>query len=235
MRTRTTTRTSRPLVVAGVALVLALVLFLGGRELAALIPRFARYVESLGGAGMLLFVLGYAVATILFVPGSLLTLAAGAVFGLVKGTALVFIGATIGETAAFLISRHFAREHVERRVAGDARFAQIDRAIGQQGRRIVLLLRLSPVFPFNLLNYALGLTRVSLRDYVIASIGILPGTMLYVYAGKVVGDIASVASGVSVPRGAAYYSVLGLGLIATAAVTVMIGRIARDALRTASV
>jgi uncharacterized membrane protein YdjX (TVP38/TMEM64 family) len=210
-----------------------LALVFGGRELAGVIPRFARWVQTQGSAGMVLFVLGYAAATVLFVPGSLLTLAAGAVFGLIKGTALVFIGATIGETAAFLIARYFARAQVERRVAGDARFEKIDRAIGQHGRKIVLLLRLSPLFPFNLLNYALGLTRVTVRDYVIASIGILPGTLLYVYAGKVVGDIASIASGVSVPRGPAYYTVLGLGLAATAAVTIMVARIARQSLESA--
>lgn len=219
------------LIVAAAAGLLAVIL--GGRELAGSIPRFAQWVAAQGGLGMLLFVLGYAAATVLFVPGSLLTLAAGAVFGLAKGSALVFVGATLGETAAFLIARHFARARVERRVSADARFEQIDQAIGREGRKIVLLLRLSPIFPFNLLNYALGLTRVSLRDYLIASVGILPGTILYVYAGKVLGDLASIASGVTVPRGTAYYVVLGLGLAATAAVTVVIARIARAALENA--
>jgi len=208
-----------------------IVLLAAGRELAALVPQFVRNVEALGATGALLFIAGYAIATVAFVPGSLLTLAAGAVFGIVKGTLFVFIGATIGETAAFLISRHVAREAVSRRVRRDPRFAAIDDAIADQGRKIVLLLRLSPVFPFNLLNYALGLTRITLRDYVIASIGILPGTLLYVYTGKVAGDLAAVAAGAEAPHGFAYYAVLGVGLVATVAVTIVITRIARRALQ----
>src|SRR5512134_2247807 len=151
-------------------------LVLAGREAAGLLPRFAAWVESLGVWGPVVFVLGYIVATVAFVPGSLLTLGAGAIFGLVQGTALVLAGATLGASAAFLVSRYLARDAVERRLAGNARFAAIDRAVGAQGRKIVLLLRLSPVFPFNLLNYALGLTRVSLADYALAAFGMLPGT-----------------------------------------------------------
>jgi uncharacterized membrane protein YdjX (TVP38/TMEM64 family) len=210
---------------AGVLLIAA------GRQVAAVIPRFVQHVEGLGTTGALLFIAGYTVATVAFIPGSLLTLAAGAVFGIAKGTLLVFIGATIGETAAFLIARHVARDAVSRRVRRDPRFAAIDDAIAGQGRKIVLLLRLSPVFPFNLLNYALGLTRISLRDYIVASIGILPGTLLYVYSGKVAGDIAAIAAGVQTPRGTGYYIVLAVGLGATIAVTVMITKIARRALQ----
>ena len=99
-----------------------------------------------------------------------------------------------------------------------------------QGRRLVFLLRLSPVFPFNLLNYALGLTRVSLGDYLIASIGMLPATLLYVYYGKVLGDVAAAAGGAAPERDAAYYVLVALGLAATLAVTVIITRIARRAL-----
>jgi len=213
-------------VIAGIVL-----LATAGRELASIIPRFVHAVDSLGATGALLFIVGYAIATVAFVPGSLLTLAAGTVFGIPKGTLLVFVGATLGETAAFLLSRNFAREAVSRRVRRDARFAAIDDAIAAQGRRIVLLLRLSPVFPFNLLNYALGLTRISLPDYLIASIGILPGTLLYVYTGKVAGDLAALAAGAETPRGPGYYAVLAAGLAATIAVTVIITRIARRALR----
>lgn len=213
------------------AAVTLIALLAAGREVAAVIPRFVGYVEQLGSTGALLFVGGYALATVAFVPGSLLTLAAGAVFGIPRGTLLVFVGATIGETVAFLISRHLARDAVSRRLRRDARFTAIDDAIAAQGRRIVLLLRLSPVIPFNLLNYALGLTRISLRDYVIASVGILPGTLLYVYTGKVAGDIAAIATGTAAPRGAAYYAFLAVGLAATVAVMVAIARIAQRALR----
>jgi uncharacterized membrane protein YdjX (TVP38/TMEM64 family) len=123
---------------------------------------------------------------------------------------------------------------VERRLAGDPRFAAIDRAVGQKGRRIVLLLRLSPLFPFNLLNYALGLTRVRFADFVAASIGMLPGTLLYVYYGKVVGDVARLAGGAGVPRSPGYYAVLATGLVATVAVATVVARTARRALEEAT-
>ncbi len=215
--------------VAGGLVVLALVVF-AGRRAAALIPTFAEWVESLGVLGPIVFVAGYVVATVAFVPGSLLTLAAGAIFGLVKGAALVLLAATLGASAAFLVSRYVARGAVERRLAGNPRFAAIDRAVGREGRKIVLLLRLSPVFPFNLLNYALGLTRVSFGDFIVASVGMLPGTLLYVYYGKVLGDVARLAGGAPTEKDRGYYVVLGLGLVATIVVTTVVTRIARRAL-----
>ena len=216
-------------VLLGLVVVAALVV--AGRRAGALIPAFSAWVDGLGVWGPVAFVVGYALAAVAFVPGSLLTLAAGAIFGLGKGTALVLIAATLGASAAFLVSRYVARGLVERRLAGNPRFAAIDRAIGTQGRKIVLLLRLSPVFPFNLLNYALGLTRVRFVDYLVASIGMLPGTLLYVYYGKVAGDVARLAGGAPVERGAGYYAVLGLGLLATVVVTTLVTRTARRALQ----
>jgi uncharacterized membrane protein YdjX (TVP38/TMEM64 family) len=213
-----------------VAIAVVALLLISGRRLGALIPAFTTWVDGLGVWGPVVFVAGYALATVALVPGSLLTLAAGAIFGLGKGTALVLVAATLGASAAFLVSRYVARGLVDRRLAGNERFAAIDRAIGTQGRRIVLLLRLSPVFPFNLLNYALGLTRVRFADYLVASIGMLPGTMLYVYYGKVAGDVARLAGGAVVPRGPAYYGVVALGLVATVVVTTLVTRTARRAL-----
>ncbi|MGY8738848.1 MAG: TVP38/TMEM64 family protein, partial [bacterium] len=180
--------------------------------------------------GPIAFVVGYAVAVIGFVPGSVLTLAAGAIFGLAEGTIYVFIAAVLGSTGAFLLARHGARAAIEKRIEGDARFAAIDRAVGGEGRKIVFLLRLSPVFPFNLLNYALGLTQVKLADYLVASLGMLPGTLLYVYTGKLIGDVAALAGGAEVERGLAGWLVLGLGLVATAVVTYYVTKIARAAL-----
>jgi uncharacterized membrane protein YdjX (TVP38/TMEM64 family) len=205
-------------------------LAIAGRSAIESIPRFADWVSHHGAAGALLFVLGYIAATVAFVPGSILTIAAGAMFGLARGTALVLVAATLGAAAAFLVSRYLARPLVERRLAGNRRFAAIDRAVGHEGRKIVFLLRLSPVFPFNLLNYALGLTGVRFSDYVLASVGMLPGTLLYVYYGKILGDVARVASGTSLPRGPAYYTLLVIGLAATIAVTALVTRTARRAL-----
>ncbi len=216
-----------PRIAIGAAVLVALLLL--GRRAATLIPAFAGWVEGLGPVGPLVFVVGYALAVVGFVPASLLTLAAGAVFGLVAGTFYVFVAATVGATAAFVVSRYFARAAIERRIEGDERFAAIDRAVGREGRRIVFLLRLSPAIPFNLLNYALGLTQVRLSDYVVACLGMLPGTLLYVYAGKVVGDVAAAASG-QADTSTANSVLIGVGLVATVIVTVYVTRIARRAL-----
>ncbi|MFP6655838.1 MAG: TVP38/TMEM64 family protein [Myxococcota bacterium] len=205
-----------------------------GRSAGGYIPVFTAWVDGLGALGPVAFIAAYAVAVVAFIPGSLLTLAAGAIFGLVEGAAYVFVAAVLGSTLAFLLARHGARSMIERRLVGDGRFAAIDRAVGEQGRKIVFLLRLSPVFPFTLLNYALGLTRVKLTDYLLASIGMLPGTLLYVYAGKVAGDVAAAAGGGSQERGLAEWTMLVIGLVATAAVTVIVTRIARRALNAAT-
>jgi uncharacterized membrane protein YdjX (TVP38/TMEM64 family) len=215
----------------GIAFVLTLIaLVVLGRYLGASVAPFAQKIDHLGPVGPLAFVAGYAVACVALVPASLLTLVAGAIFGIVWGTIYTLIGASIGAVAGFLIARYAARGLVERRLADDARFAAIDRAVGAEGLKIVTLLRLSPVFPFSLLNYALGLTRVRLADYLLGMIGIIPGTLLYVYYGKVGGDVAALASGARPRGGLASTALVGLGLIATIWVTVLITRAARRAL-----
>lgn len=213
-----------------VGLAALLLLFLLARELGGEVPRFAAWVGSLGAWAPLVFVLGYAAAVVGLVPGSLLTLAGGAVFGLLRGSLYVFVGATLGSAGAFLVARHLARRAVERRIARHRGFASIDRAVAEQGLKIVLLLRLSPVFPFNLLNYGLGLTRVRFRDYLIASLGMIPGTVLYVYYGWVAGDVAALAGGAAPEKSGFDYAIQALGLLATVAVTLLITRIARRAL-----
>ena len=225
-----TNRTTLILRVLGGAGALAILLLLA-RQLGGYIPVFARWVDGLGPLGPLVFVAGYVIATVAFVPGSLLTLAGGAIFGLVKGTVVVFAGASLGAIAAFLVARYVARGAIERRLASHPRFVALDRAIEKEGRKIVFLLRLSPVFPFVFINYALGLTRVRLVDYALACFGMLPGTLLYVYYGKVVGDVAAIAAGAAPERGTAHYVVLGLGLLATVVVTTLVTRIASRALR----
>ncbi|HEY2291371.1 MAG TPA: TVP38/TMEM64 family protein [Thermoanaerobaculia bacterium] len=205
-------------------------LLLAGRQAGAYVPRFAQWVEGLGVWGPVVFILGYAVATVAFVPGSLLTLAAGAIFGLVKGTTYTLIGATLGASAAFLVARYVARGAIERRIAGNARFAAIDRAVGREGFKIVALLRLSPIFPFNLLNYSLGLTKVGFLPYFLASIAMLPGTLLYVYYGKAAGSLAALAGGAQT-KGTGSWVLLGVGLIATIVVTTFVTRLAGKALR----
>ena len=191
-------------------------------------------VEMARGAGLrgaLVYGLVYAVLVICLVPGSLLTLAAGSLYGPFWGTLLVSPASVLGATGAFLIGRFLARERVARRVAGDARFAAMDAAIGDRGFRLVALMRLSPLFPFTVLNYALGLTQMRLRDYVLASfLGMLPGTFMYVYLGSLVSEAGQLFSGER-PDGGGWTTALYVGgLLATVAVTVMVTRIARQAL-----
>ncbi len=218
----------------GVAAVVVVALVFVGREAGGYVEGFARWVDGLGIWAPVVYALGYAVATVAFVPGSILTLAAGALFGLWKGTLVVIAGASVGAVLAFLVGRYGARGAVEKKISGSDKFAAIDRAVGRQGMKIVFLLRLSPVFPFNLLNYALGLTSVRLWDYTVACLGMLPGTFLYVYLGKAAGDLASVlADSGGAPAdeaGAGRWVVLGIGLAATVAVTLVVTRIARRAL-----
>ena len=164
----------RPWLLALVAVAAVALLVFAGRSLAGAIPALAERIEEMGVWGPVVFVCAYAAATVAFAPGSILTLAGGAIFGIARGTAIVFVGATTGAALAFLVARYLARSAIESKVADYPRFAAIDSAIGEQGRKIVFLLRLSPVFPFNLLNYALGLTRVRFADYLVASLGMIP-------------------------------------------------------------
>ena len=204
-------------------------LMLAGRQVAGFVPAFVQWVDGLGWWGPALFIAGYVVATVAMVPGTVLTLAAGAVFGIGWGFLWVLTGATLGAIAAFLVSRYLARGLVEKKLA-DERFQAVDRAIGDHGFKIVALLRLSPAFPYSALNYGLGLTRVRLRDYALACLAMAPGTLLYVYYGAVAGDLAAAAAG-EIDRGLEQWLFLGLGLVATVIVTIIITRIARRALR----
>ena len=149
------------------------------------LARALDWVANLGLWGPIVFLVLYVLACFCFVPGSVLTLGAGALFGVVKGTMMVSLSATLGATVAFLVGRYLARDWVARKIEKNPQFRAVDRAVAEEGWKIVLLTRLSPIFRFNLLNYAFGLTRVRLRDYVLASwIGTLPGTILYVYIGS---------------------------------------------------
>jgi uncharacterized membrane protein YdjX (TVP38/TMEM64 family) len=189
------------------------------------------WVRSAGPAGAALFAVAYIAAAVLLLPGSVLTLGAGFAYGPALGLLLVSPVSVLAATAAFCVGRSIARGWVSRKVSGDARFTAIDEAVGESGFKIVFLLRLSPVLPFNLLNFALGLTRVSLRDYVLASfLGMLPGTLLYVYLGSLVTSASAIAAGHGGSAGGWQKALYVAGLVATIAATVVITRISRQAL-----
>jgi len=189
------------------------------------------WTQGLGLWGPL-FVAGfYVLAAVLFLPGSVITLGAGFLFGVPTGLLTVWLGANLGAFAAFLVGRTIAREWIAQKVKGNAKFAAIDEELAREGFKVVLLLRLSPVFPFDILNYALGLTKVSFRNYALASVlGMLPGTLMYVYFGSAARSLAEVATG-NVEGGLAGQVFFWIGLAATIAVALVVTRIARNSLR----
>ncbi len=191
------------------------------------------WTRDLGAWGPVFVALFYIVAAVFFLPGSVLTLGAGFLFGVPVGLLSAWTGATVGACAAFLVGRTLARDWVARKVQGNAKFSAIDEAVGREGFKIVFLLRLSPVFPFNLLNYALGLTKVSFWNYAIASmIGMLPGGLMYVYLGSAARSLADVAAG-TVEGGLAGRIFFWVGLAATILVAGFVTRLARKSLKAA--
>ncbi|MBN2083590.1 MAG: TVP38/TMEM64 family protein [Anaerolineales bacterium] len=215
------------LAVAGLALTAAVRLL----PLQAWLEAFNRRVADAGPEGLVFFVLAYAAATVLFVPGSVLTVGAGFAFGLLWGTAAVSAGSTLGAGLAFLVSRHLARERISSMAKRNARFGAVDRAVGREGWKIILLLRLSPLIPFNLSNYLYGLTAVSFRHYLAASwLGMLPGTLLYVYLGVAGRTGLEAAAAPANGHDWLRTAFLAAGLAATITVTWFVSRVARKAL-----
>lgn len=188
------------------------------------------WIQGLGAVGAIAFMVLYAVATVAFLPGSILTLGAGVVFGVVEGSIYVFIGAMIGAILAFLVGRYLARDWVSQKIEGNDKFRAVDKAVGREGVKIVLLTRLSPVFPFNLLNYGFGVTGVSLKDYIIGSCGILPGTIMYVYIGSLAGSLATLGGDNQPSDPVIQWTIRIVGFIATVAVTLYVTKVARRAL-----
>lgn len=224
----TSTRRLVTVLVAGAALVAAFVVLPLGAWAIALVE----WIRGAGAAGVVVLAAVYVGAALLLLPGSLLTLGAGFAYGPLWGALLVSPVSVIAATLAFALGRTFLGGWVAAQVAERPRFAAVDRAIDESGFKIVLLLRLSPVFPYSLTNYALGLTRIGLGKYALASfLGMLPGTVLYVYLGSLVTSASQLARGKTPDAGpwgqALYWGGLGCALV----VTVIVTRIARRALR----
>ena len=205
-------------------------LFVAGYFLPVLawVKAFALWVQGAGWLGAAAFFLLYVAATVLALPALPLTLAAGVIYGPLLGTALVSPCSVAGATAAFLLGRTVLRDSVQARMAANPRLASLDGAVAKEGWRLVALLRLTPLIPFNLLNYALGTTGIALGPYVLASfLAMLPATFLFVSAGSALGSIAGLGIKVALPRW-----MLFLAIGATVLVTWRVGLLARRALKT---
>jgi uncharacterized membrane protein YdjX (TVP38/TMEM64 family) len=216
-------------VLLGWALAISLAIVFQHFNLQALLQSALLWVRNLGSTGILAFIVIYNLATVLFIPGSLLTLGGGALYGAFWGSVYVVIAATLGATLAFLIGRYFARGWVYQQIQGHPKFQAIDKAVAQEGLKIVFLARLSPIFPFNLLNYVFGVTCVSLKDYIIGSLGMIPGTVIYVYIGSLAGDMTALGMPQTMNPQAqiGQWLVKIVGFLATLAVTLSITRIAK--------
>ena len=186
-------------------------------------------LSQLGAWGPVLFILLYVAAAVTLAPAFFLTVAAGAMFGVWRGSVIVFIGASLGASAVYAVGVPMSRSRLMARVTRDRRVAAVRDAVRGQGAWVMFLLRLSPLVPFNILNYALALSGVRYADFAVALIGMIPAIIMYTYYGKVVGDVAALAAGVAPPRGPEYYALLVVGLIAIVVSTTMITRAARRA------
>jgi len=196
------------------------------------IAAFLKWVQQTGPWGAALFGVAYIPAAVLLVPASVMTLGAGFVFGVAKGTAIASLGSTAGAAAAFIVARTVGHDFVVRRTAAWPTLDAVTRAVESDAFKVVLLTRLSPLFPFNLLNYAFGLSSVPFRTYLLASwIGMLPGTMMYTYLGSAAQTVPALLAG-DLHRTQGQQVLFGVGLVATGAVTFLITRTARRALRT---
>lgn len=189
------------------------------------------WVVGAGAAGVGVYATTYVVAAVLLLPASLLTLGGGFLYGPLWGTLLVSPASVAGAALAFFLGRSLLRDAVAARIAAHPKFAAIDRAVGENGFKLVFLLRLSPVFPYSVLNYALGLTRVRARDYILGSfLGMLPGTFLYVYLGSLITDAAQLLSGHRASGGVWQQVLFWGGLVATVLVTTLVTKLAKRAL-----
>ena len=192
------------------------------------------WIESLGLWSPVTFIIIYNLATLLFIPGLILSLGGGVIFGVIWGSIYVFFASTLGSIIAFLIGRYISRDWVCKQFEQHPKFKVVDQAVVKEGFKIVFLIRLCPLFPFNLLNYIFGVMRVSLKDYILGSLGMIPGTIMYVYIGSLVGDIALIGTSQQPTTFAAEVTkwiINIVGFVATVVVTIYITKIAKKALK----
>ena len=216
----------------GVALIAAVFVAWLALPVKEWIESFSDWVEGLGFWGGVIYAAFYAIATVLLVPGAPLTIAAGLVFGLAVGFPVVLVGATIGAALAFLAARYLVRQKVREIVDERPRLKAVDRAVAEEGWKIVAMVRLTPIIPFNVQNYFFGLTEINFWHYVAATaIGIVPGVLLYLYLGAIGG--ATLAGGEKF--GPLQWGFLGAGLVITIVAVLLITKKAKAKLKQAGV
>jgi len=217
-------------IIVALVIIAALIIFFHFLPVATWLKNFQTYVRSLGALGYVVYIVVYAACVVAFVPASILTLGAGAIFGFVGGTIVVVIGATIGATMSFLLARTVMRKRIEAMTEKNAKFRALDRAIASEGMKIVFLVRLAVVFPFTYINYAFGLTAIPLGRYVLATfVGILPATAAFVF-------VSSAATSAATTSASSVTKVVYIaGGVVAVIVSVLIGRIATKAIRRAGV
>jgi uncharacterized membrane protein YdjX (TVP38/TMEM64 family) len=209
------------------AIIAAFVLVIRLLPVATWLEQFKGWVQGVGPVGYLLYALVYMVCCVFLVPGIALTLGAGAIFGFAAGSLVVLVGATLGATAAFLLARTVLRHRVEKWTAGNAKFRALDRAITNEGTKILWLVRLSGFPPFTWVNYAFGLTGIRLLPYILITFfGIIPGTLAFTYAG---------AAGADALTGSGNRIALIVTAVGAIVVSIFIARIAARAIRRAGV
>ena len=237
--TRTTQSGRMKLIAIGAAVVTLLILS-KILPLTQYTQQMLAWLVDFGVAGLVILAVVYVLACVLFFPGSLLTLGAGflattlwpssLLMAIAIGTVTVSAGSVTGATAAFILGRTLIRKWVDEKISGNQKFRALDEAIAENGLKMVFLIRLSPAFPFNLLNYALGLTKVKLRDYILASwAGMLPGTVMCVYFGTLLKELTDLTTGAG-ENSASKMVFIGVGLALTVLLVVMVTRIAKKAL-----
>lgn len=197
------------------------------------LTEFLEWMAGLGYWAPLAMIGAYVVASLLFLPIPLLSIGSGFLFGIVLGTATVSLGTALGATTAFVVSRKVGRAAVRRMMAAYPKFKAIECAVGREGFKIVMLTRLSPAMPYNVLNFAFGLSPIALGPYILASwIGMLPLTLVYVYLGSTLADLSELSAGTA-QDGLTHHVLLAVGLAITIGVAALVMRIARRALEDA--
>jgi len=209
----------------GIAVLAAAIVVVRLLPVSQWLTQLQTYVRGAGALGYVVYTIVYAIVG-LFFPAVVLTVGAGAIFGVIGGTLVALAGATLTATTAFLLARTVLRSRVERFVASRPKFAAVDRAVARDGARIVLLVRLAAVFPFLFVNYAFGLTGIKTGPYVLATVlGILPAGVVFVYLGAAGAALAT--------QTAAAKAVLIAGAVIAVIVSIFISRLAARAIREA--